>query len=328
MSRKLASVRIIKDILPIPNADNLELAVIDGWKVVVKKDEFKINDKVIYFEIDSFLPIEEKYEFLRKSSYRNTANLGEGFRIRSIRLRKQLSQGLILPLENQNLPINYDLTYDLNIKLFEPPIPTNIAGEIKGNFPNFIPKTNQERIQNIYDEIQYSKDTFEVSTKLDGTSLTLYKYNNEFGICSRNWELKINEENKLNNSLVKLGLKYKDIIKNNIAVQGELVGPGIQGNPYKLKEIELYIFDIFDIEEQKYISSLNRLDYSLDFMHVPIIGYKQMNEFDNIDELLKFSGLYKSINDAISEGLVFKSIEHPDISFKVINNEYLIKQKD
>ena len=97
IDRKLATIQSIKEILPIKGADRIEVARIKGWKVVVKKDEFKVGDKVIYFEIDSLLPIREEFEFLRKSSYRKTDEQ-EGFLLRTIKLKKQISCGLIMPL--------------------------------------------------------------------------------------------------------------------------------------------------------------------------------------------------------------------------------------
>jgi len=302
------------------------LALIDGWQVVVKKGDFEVDEKVIYFEIDSFLPIKPEYEFLRKSCYYNTSWLGEGFRIKTIRLRKQISQGLISKLENQELELYSDLTEELGVQLYEQPVPTNIGGEIKGSFPHFIPKTDQERIQNIWCQIADYDDTFEVSIKLDGTSITLYKFDGVFGICSRNWELKINEENIKNNSLVKTGLKYQNLVPDNHAIQGELVGPGIQGNPYRLKEVELFIFDVFDIEKQIYLKSEDRLKY-INFPHVPVVGYKNINNC-NFYELLDYAGKYKSLNDTISEGVVFKSITNPNNHFKIINNQYLLKDKN
>ena len=96
--RVLASVRVIKDISPIEGADKIEVATVDGWKVVVAKDVgHKVGDMVIYCEIDSFLPIREEFEFLRKSSYKKMGD-EEGFRLRTIKLKGQISQGLILPL--------------------------------------------------------------------------------------------------------------------------------------------------------------------------------------------------------------------------------------
>src|SRR5260221_575643 len=95
--RKLASIQKVLDIQPIPNADAIEVVTINGWKVVSKKGEFKIGDLCVYFEIDSFLPIKPEFEFLRKSCYRKMADGSEGFRLRTIKLRGQISQGLVLP---------------------------------------------------------------------------------------------------------------------------------------------------------------------------------------------------------------------------------------
>ena len=100
--RKLATIQKIKEILPIEGADAIELAIVNGWKVVVGKNvEHKEGDYVIYCEIDSFLPIKEEFEFLRKSSYKKMADGTEGFRLRTIKLRGQVSQGLIIPINVQ-----------------------------------------------------------------------------------------------------------------------------------------------------------------------------------------------------------------------------------
>lgn len=153
MERKLASIRIIKDIRPIEGADNIELATVDGWNVVVAKNVgHKVGDYVIYCEVDSFLPIREEFEFLRKSSYKKMGER-EGFRLRTAKLRGQISQGLILPLNvlMKMGPFMFefdegvDVTEVLGIVKYEPPIPAELAGKVKGGFPSFIPKTDEER---------------------------------------------------------------------------------------------------------------------------------------------------------------------------------------
>jgi len=131
MERKLASVRVINDIQKIPEADMIELAIVDGWKVVVAKNVgHKIGDMVIYCEIDSFLPIKEEFEFLRKSSYKKMGDQ-EGFRLKTIKLRGQVSQGLILPISvlnptDTNIYVTpfegLDVTEMLGIVKYEPPI--------------------------------------------------------------------------------------------------------------------------------------------------------------------------------------------------------------
>ena len=109
--RKLASIQTITNIEPIENADAIELAHVLGWQCVVKKNEVAIGDKVVYFEIDSFLPIRPEFEFLRGSSYRNSELLGEGFKLKTMKFRGQISQGLVLPISifkeiDPNIEIN------------------------------------------------------------------------------------------------------------------------------------------------------------------------------------------------------------------------------
>ena len=151
MERKLASVQIIRGIEPIPDAEFIETAIVNNWKIVVaKKDGFKVGDKIIYCEIDSFLPIREEFEFLRKSSYKKVLDK-EGFRLRTIKLRGQVSQGLILPLNTLEGEFNEgdDVTELMGIIKYEPPIDSSLSGIAKGDFPSYIEKTDEERIQNL-----------------------------------------------------------------------------------------------------------------------------------------------------------------------------------
>jgi RNA ligase (TIGR02306 family) len=154
MERKLATIRTITNIQPIDGADMIELASVGGWNVVVAKDVgHKVGNKVVYCEIDSFLPIREEFEFLRKSSYKKMGEQ-EGFRLKTIKLRGQVSQGLILPISVLNPPDTniyvepfegLDVTEMLGIVKYEPPIPAELAGKVKGQFPSFLRKTDEER---------------------------------------------------------------------------------------------------------------------------------------------------------------------------------------
>lgn len=166
MKRKLASVRVIANIEPIHGADMIELATVDGWKVVVAKNvDHKVGDFVVYCEVDSFLPIKPEFEFLRKSSYKKMADQ-EGFRLKTIKLRGQVSQGLILPISEvipfpdvlDYMEVGKDVTELLSIVKYEPPIPAELAGKVKGLFPYFIPKTDEERVQNLSSEYDRWKD--------------------------------------------------------------------------------------------------------------------------------------------------------------------------
>jgi tRNA-binding EMAP/Myf-like protein len=282
MERKLATVRRIKEIIPIEGADRIELAVVDGWKVVVAKDvQHKVGDLVIYCEIDSFLPIREEFEFLRKSSYKKMGDQ-EGFRLKTIRLRGQVSQGLLLPLsvleDADEMKIGYsqqpwgmqlqlgpyddallieegtDVSNHLEIVKYEPPIPAELAGKVKGLFPSFIRKTDEERVQNLADDYEKWKLTsahqFYVAEKLDGSSATYYFKDGVFGVCSRNLELAEPEEfvpgmvmcddgverPKQENTFWKvarqLDLKTKlGAVGYNICLQGELIGEVFKAIP-------------------------------------------------------------------------------------------------
>jgi len=171
--RVLASIQIINKIEPIPNADRIEVATVKGWKVVTRKGEYKEGDKVIYCEIDSFLPEHEAFEFLRKSSFKALPDGTKGFRLRTVKLRKQISQGLLLPLSillnDKEYIVGDDVTELLGIIKYEPLVLAVLSGEAKGLFPGFLHKTDEERIQNIPEILVDEKESlFHITEKLDG----------------------------------------------------------------------------------------------------------------------------------------------------------------
>lgn len=344
MSRTLASIQIIAEKKPIPEADQIEAVRINGWWVVSKKDEFQVGDYCVYFEVDSFLPVKPQYEFLRKSCFRSNAHMGDGFKLKTIKLRGQLSQGLALPLErvthrNWLTPIEgEDLTEVLGVKLWEQPVSLGQQGRVKGNFPDFIPKTDQERVQNIPKQIAKifeTDETFEVTLKLDGSSMTVYVIDGKVGVCSRNLELDMTDTSNamvawvLSSGLHNALLEYEHY---EVALQGEFMGPGIQGNREGFSSPQFYVYDMYDIGFQKYLSpyerskvfnSLKRDCESLRHVRVYFEAYELIHP--SIETLLELAS-GPSINHPIREGLVFKSNDR-DFSFKVISNEYLLKDK-
>ncbi len=367
--RKLATIQKIKEIHPIEGADAIELAIINGWKVVVAKNVgHKVGDYVVYCEIDSFLPIKEEFEFLRKSSYKKMSDGTEGFRLRTIKLRGQVSQGLIIPLSDaisssgyrisENLlsdgedtygsiepdrvvismgdyiPIKEgeDLTEILGIVKYEPPIPAELAGKVKGNFPSFIPKTDEERIQNLTKEFEEWKKSdldFYVTEKLDGSSATYYYKDGVFGVCSRNLELLETEGNTFWKVARDLDLENKmKSLGYNVSFQGELVGEGIQGNPYKIKGQKVFFFNVFNIDKHEYadLTEFVNTIHGLSLDTVPKIE-TNFKLPDTIEDLLLYSDdkSYHNLNFD-REGVVIRSLDRK-ISFKVISNKFLLNEK-
>jgi RNA ligase (TIGR02306 family) len=319
--RKLASIRTIKEIRPHTNADSLELAIVDGWQVVVKKDEFKVGDSVVYFEVDSVLPVQEQYEFLRKCCYVNREWV-EGFRLKTIKLRGEISQGLVLPC-TYDVPEGTDVTELLGVKKWEPPVPAQLSGLIKGNFPSFIPKTDQERIQNLPEIFSDKESEWEVTLKLDGSSMTVYWLDDGMHVCSRNLELKLEQEGNTFVETAKRVFPEYPMYFNHLAIQGELMGPGIQGNREQLDKHYFYVYDIYDINEHRYLPYDQREEFcrAHNLLHVPVIAIDKVTD---LQDMLNKADI-PSINNPIAEGVVWKRMDG-EKSFKVINNKFLLKE--
>jgi RNA ligase (TIGR02306 family) len=346
--RKLASVAEITYIKPIEGADAIECAIVNGgWPVVIRKGEYQVGDVAIYLEIDSWVP-HELAPFLSKGQEPREYNGVKGERLRTVKLRGQISQGLLLPIDQSGVfadtSVGENVSHILNIQKWEPPIPAQLQGTMKGNFPHFIPKTDQERCQNLRKEIfeEHEGETYEVTTKLDGSSMTVYVKNGEVGVCSRNIDLKETEGNSFwkaarQQNIVDALLEISKDKSEEYAIQGELIGEGIQGNPEKLKGQRFYLFDIYSITEGRYLKPQERysimdkmnLFYGADVEHVPFVDTVCIvtNEFGTIDDLLAFAEGPSLNPQTKREGLVFKSYDS-DFTFKAIANSYLLKHKD
>lgn len=336
MERKLASIVKINDIQPIPNADAIEVATVKGWKVVVKKGEFKVNDLAVYFEIDSFLPVRPEFEFLRKSCFR-VFNGQEGFRLKTIKLRNQLSQGLLIPVENlvkdqYNIEVGDDLTDALGIVKYEQQIPAQLSGVIEGLFPSFIPKTDEERIQNILED--YRGERVYITEKLDGTSFTCYYKDGKFGVCSRNYELKESEDNTHWKVARHFNIKEKmEWLGKNIALQGEIVGPGIQGNKYKLPSPTVFFFTGYNIDNRERITfnELESIVIKFNCELVPVLEYNMQlptAPINLIEHMLNYAEGKSVLSSSTErEGVVVRGLDKV-FSFKAISNKFLLKNEE
>lgn len=338
--RKLATVRKILDVIAIEGANSVCLYQVDGWQVVDTIGKYKTGDAVIYLELDSWVP-HELAPYLSKGRTPKEYNGVQGERLRTVKLCGVLSQGLLIPIDiaietmgcTSSLELGQDATEWLNIKLWEAPISTRLAGIAKGSFPRFIPKTNQERIQNLTRRISsFQGQEFEVTEKLEGSSCTFFFTDSKFGVCSRNLELCETEGNTFWQVARKLGIEKKmrawGEFGLNIALQGELVGPGIQGNLYELTEHKFYLFDVFNITKQEYVPRDERMCIveNLQLDHVPVLDVVFFNK--TIAQLVEATKGASALNFSKQrEGLVYKHLSGSS-SFKVINNDYLLNQKD
>ena len=336
--RKLATVRKIDEIRAIPDADAIECAVVGGWTVVVKRGEYKAGDLAIYFEIDSWIPT-EMAPFLSRGKEPSVFEDVKGERLRTIRLRGQLSQGLLLPVTQFFDPdkivdgddVTEFLTEYYDLRKWEAPIPAQLSGQVRGAFPSSIPKTDQERVQNLKEELKEWKAagyTWEITEKLDGTSMTVFlERDGRFGVCGRNWELSETAENSLWRAARADNIEHKlRETGRALAVQGELIGEGIQGNAYKLRGQQFWVYDIYDIADTRYLTAAERhqLVDAWVLRHVPVVSYYEIST--TVADLLAMAEGKSALNGfAEQEGHVYKCRENPRISFKAISNKFLMK---
>jgi hypothetical protein len=353
----LASVQKIIKLTAIEGADFIETATVLGWEIVVKKGEFKVGDLCSYIQIDTVVPELPEFEFLRERK----------FRVRTIKLRKQISQGLVIPLPEGKWKEGDDVTEVIGVKKYEKPdnnpdryekprmpkkwykrliylFKYNLLYKMfpglqklnRSPFPrNLVSITDEERIQNIPQVLtQYAGKLFVVSYKLDGSSITIihseFLNKSYFRICSRRFELhnknndwyKVFIDTNFQKEILKLVRYYKT---NDIIVQGEAVGK-FNGNHHNLQRNEIRLFNIYvngkRLNQQEFI----QVCLMLEIPHCPRYAEIVLNH--TLPEILKLSEIKDILNPAVdAEGLVWRCVED-NLSFKVINNKYLIKNNE
>lgn len=334
--RKLATIEKIADIQPIEGADSIEKVKVREWWCVAKKGEFKIGSECVYFEIDSLLPLSNPiFDFLKKGSSEKAMVVDgkeyKGYRLKTIRLRGQLSQGLALPVSYFNFPlgeIGKDVSEYIGVVKYEAPIPAQLAGKVKGSFPSFIPKTDEERIQNMADVL----GGFYVTEKLDGASFTCFKKDGVFGICSRNLELAESEGNTQWEFARQNDLENK--IPDNFALQGELIGEGIQDNHYGLKGKDVYFFNAYNISAGEYLDFRNfkQMIDGLGLKTVPVLD-ENFSLPKSVDEMLSYAEGKSILNPLVErEGVVVRPktemrYKGGRLSFKAISNKFLLENE-
>lgn len=328
---KIATTEVIKEILPHPNADKLVIAKVLGYTAVVPKDVYKSGQVIIYVQPDSVLPMEDKWA----EEYRKYAPK----RIKAIKLRNVWSEGLVLPLdvltnyddgrvvEILDGKIGEDVSEFLHIKHYEPPVPQDLSA--KGGLPYGIPKTDEERWENIED-IPYGK-LVDLTLKIDGQSWSAFYHVDEsrFGVCGRSFEYKLDRENNYlaNAKNYNIEEKLTKFCKENnvsLCLRGESHGIGIQGfeiNTHSKKPLSLAIFSVYLIAERRYARKGDTFYFinvakALDLPHVPVVEENVELTRQLID---KYSIGIESLNGVPFEGVV---VNHDSGSFKIINKYY------
>lgn len=356
MERKLASVQIIKNLEPIEGRDRIELATVEGWKVIVKKDEFKIGDRCVYVEIDSVMPPKPEFEFLKSKNYR----------IRTMKMAGVISQGICFPLtilpnmiDDHTISYNQyhegdDVTSLIGVTKYdeyagEEPVKVSRKPKYnwiqriwyhifgfpqrkKGGFTSLVSKTDEIRIQNI-PEVLENKQPVCVSQKVDGMScsMTIEQtfFGHKFNVYSRNllvgrddsayWKAAdmYDMENRMELIMDELNVPW-------VAIQGEVAGPGIQKNPEGLKDIDFFIFNIITPKGRMGNKEMVELCYRYGLTTVPMIDYEYILP-DTVDDMLKYATGPSLINpNVLREGVVVRSQDGKH-SFKAVSPEYLIK---
>lgn len=329
--RKMARIVKIDSVRKHPNADTLGLCMVGGWQVVAKLGHFSQGDKAVYVEIDAWVPHELAPYLTSEGSSPKEYKGVKGQKLKTRKIRKELSQGiLLLASEFDCLEVGEDVSAQLNIQKWEPEETVKMRGELAGTFPAILPKTDQERVQNISAETlaEFSQEYWEITEKLEGTSASYYlDRDGAFFVCSRNCSLKLDDSHVYGKIAIRHNIeqKMKEHDLFGYGIQGEIIGAGVQGNPYKMGGIDFRVFDVFDTNSGKYLSHSGRIVMieELGLQHVPVISCGSIP--DTMDEILHLAEGKSVIANTEREGLVFKHLSRPEVSFKAVSNKYLLK---
>lgn len=346
--RKLASIQRIWKIEPIEGADRIELAHVLGWQCVVNKGQFQPMDLAVYFEVDSFLPVAPEFDFLRASSYRKTDIMGEGFRLRTMKFRGQISQGLLLPISNfDSIPVDAELGMDvtelLGVKKWEIEEKITTGGTMIGTLPYDIPHTDETRVQAEPELIQaFAGMEYYISTKMDGSSHSVGIDENGFHVTGHNYEYKDDGNSPFYELVKAMELREKMesfVAENNLTaftIQGELCAPGIQKNRLKLTKPHWYVFTVREDGKRVGLNRMLGICKKLQLEAVPIeeVGMDLPTKYPTVEALLeRAEGDYPK--GGKKEGIVIRPTEPvyceligAALSMKVVSNKYLLKNQE
>lgn len=294
----------------------------NGYGVIVDKS-FKVGEAVVYFEVDSILPVKKEFEFLRKRCYKEKLN---GFLIKNMKMNGLYSNGLVLHAEEAGLKkakAGEDYTEKLDVKKYEPeddasPVENKMPSWKKflknmlmkheatrwlgrriffnkksGEFPTWlIDKSDEENIQNHtgwYDK--YKNDDCYISVKMEGQSVTmlLNPKTKKLEVYSRNTagndsHFAFAKENDIEKKLKKILKDTGDVY----AFQGEYCSPLVQKGIYK-NGIHWYIYTVKNLTLNKVVSYSDMLylcnKYGFETVPIWDANVKLCNEFKDMEDL-------------------------------------------
>lgn len=337
--RNLVSVETIQEVRPIENADNIEAYKVRNWWVVSGKGDYQVGDSVVYFEIDSALPLDDpRFESYAKFGRRTVE--GKDYHIlRTVRLRGTYSQGTIMPRSKFRIAIEMSrcngqpLQDNIGIGKWEPPLPDSGSGLQIGKFPTHIAsKTDSPRVENFTEDewAEIQKLDWIATEKIDGTSCTLARDGDELFLCSRDWQISL-EDNRYAQAVRDFGLDEALLASEYDAIQMEIAGPSIQSNKLGLKKQRPFIFKLLKnkVSAPRHTWPAWALDLGAHVYDLELPGTIEgvVEQADGIKSL--------EVPERLTEGIVWHSLDgtYPGVNnssdtFKSISRKYLSKEKD
>ena len=325
---KLASLEIIKDIQPHPNADRLDVAKVLSWQVVVERNKFKEGDKVVFVVIDTILPKAPWSEFLVDSK-----NPDKPIRLKTAKIRQVFSQGLVLPLSvldgnsfaASTWQVGADVGAELGVKKYEKELSASLSGEIAGSFPAYlVSQTDEDNGLSNPDIVEaVLKHDITITKKYDGSSCTIVIDKGQIThVCSRRLSLKESASNAFWHVARKL------TIPENFTgvIQGEVCGSGIQSNNYKLLEPTLFVYQTRTTEG--YMTYHNMEQFCQQNLNCTVVSL--VNHYDSItlDDLIEIADQQTLDDGNPDEGIVVRPSDYRasgigrPLGFKLINRNY------
>ncbi|KAJ1408135.1 hypothetical protein B484DRAFT_456373 [Ochromonadaceae sp. CCMP2298] len=344
----LATVVRVLDLVPIAGKDQIELAVVKGWRCIVRKGEFSLGNLAIYFALDSVPDFEDPhFSFLRKFG-----------RIKTLKMGGVVSQGLLGGLSwyaerghGDTLAEHDDVTVAMGVSKYvhaEEAVQYRAQGVTYREFPHMVPKTDALRLQACPDALNAiaGRDVV-ITRKEDGCSCTCVALDGEFLLCGRNfvWDAEDGSVAHYFQMQAQYSLKHKLLsLGRNLAFQCEILGPKVNGNRLRLQHTTLAVFDVYDIDAARYLpyAQACALCLSLDLPQVPLIYRGPANNLFggvlSVDGFLELAEGVEYVKGVRAEGVVVKTeggeeaefvggvrVEGARVVFKVVSNKYLLK---